>query len=173
MIRPFHVVCMAFVMTACQSTVHDGVTPQVVRIGEDAPPGAPPGTCWSKKVTPAIIETITEQVVVKPAEKAADGTVSASAVYETQTRQAILRERAENWFQTPCAAQTTPDFVASVQRALKARDLYDGAVNGKMDRATRAAIRDYQAKRGLDSGILSLQTARQFGLAPVKRDGAD
>ena len=32
-----------------------------------APPGAPDGTCWGRLETPAVIETVTEQVLVQPA----------------------------------------------------------------------------------------------------------
>jgi len=61
----------------------------------------------------------------------------------------------------------TPDLVASLQRALTARGLYGGQINGMMDRATRHAVRGYQAPLGLDSGILSLAAARKLGLAVV------
>ncbi len=132
-----------------------------------APPGAAPGTCWGKTVSPALFETVTEQVMVRPAEIAPDGTVIASAVFETKTQQQMLRERQETWFQTLCSADLTPEFIASVQRALAVRNLYAGPVTGRMDSRTRAAVRQYQSAQGLDSGILSLTSARALGLSPA------
>jgi peptidoglycan hydrolase-like protein with peptidoglycan-binding domain len=66
----------------------------------------------------------------------------------------------------------TPEFVASVQRALKVRALYRGPISGQMDSRTRAAIRAFQAPDGLDSGILSLDAARKLGLVAVERPEA-
>ncbi|MEL6609603.1 MAG: peptidoglycan-binding domain-containing protein, partial [Pseudomonadota bacterium] len=142
--------------------------PEPLRIRMEGPPNATPGTCWGRDTTPATIETVTEQIMLQPAEIASDGTVRQPAVYKTETRQAIVRERTDIWFETPCAADLTPAFVASVQRALKVRRLYRGAITGELDARTRRAIRAYQAPQGLDSAILSLAAARQMGLIAVK-----
>ncbi len=142
----------------------------VSRAHRAAPPGAAPDTCWDKEVSPAVIETVTEQIILQPAEIMADGTVVQPAVYKTETRQAIVKERNETWFQIPCAEMQTPDFVASVQRALSARGYYRGPVSGELDRRTRNAIRAYQKPQGLDSGVLSLAAARQLGLVALGRD---
>lgn len=141
--------------------------PEVTRMTQVAPPGAAPGTCWGKHVTPAIIETVTHQVLMQPAQVLVDGTVTQPAIYKTETLQQIVRERREIWFQTPCDDLMTPEFVASVQRALAARGLYRGAPSGEMDARTRAAVRRFQEPQGLDSGILSLAAARQLGLVAV------
>ncbi len=93
-------------------------------------------------------------------------------VYKLETRQAIVKERRELWFETPCEDQLTPDFLASLQRALKARGHYHGGITGQMDSRTRRAIRHYQAPQGLDSGILSLAAARKLGLVAVARTEA-
>ena len=142
--------------------------PNVVQTLQEAPPGAAPGTCWGKDTRPAIVETVTEQVLMQPAEVRNDGTVVQPAIYKTETRQAIVRERKVTWFQTPCARDQTPEFVSSLQRALKARSLYRGPVSGQMDARTRAAVRAFQQPQGLNSGILSLAAARQLGLVAVK-----
>ena len=134
-----------------------------------APPGAPPGTCWSRDVTPAMIETVTEQILLQPAELSDDGTVRAPAIYKTETRQQILRERRELWFQTPCPETVDATFIASLQRALRARQVYWGPVSGQMDLLTRRAVRRYQAQQGLDSAVLSIAAARQLGLVAYPR----
>ncbi|MEM8648801.1 MAG: peptidoglycan-binding domain-containing protein, partial [Pseudomonadota bacterium] len=80
--------------------------------------------------------------------------------------------REDTWFETPCDDVMTPEFTASLQRALKARGHYQGAVNGRMDGRTQAAIRAYQKPQGLDSGMLSLAAARQMGLMQVDLEDA-
>lgn len=135
-----------------------------------APDGAPdgaPDACWHSEQTPAVIETVTEQRLVAPAELDAEGRVTRPAVYRTDTAQRIVRERAEIRFETPCPDVLTADFVASLQRALAARGLYRGPVTGRLDAATRAAVRAFQTGREAPSGVLSLAAARRLGLVAV------
>ena len=171
--QPFSFVILAAVaLSGCQSTspgtLNSDMDPG--RFTAVAPPGAPPGTCWGKEVTPAIVETVTEQIILQPAEIGSDGTILRPAVYKTETRQAIVREREERWFQTPCPDVQTQEFVASLQRALLARGLYRGTITGVPDKRTRNAIRRYQKPLGLDSEVLSLSSARALGLVALERE---
>jgi hypothetical protein len=134
-----------------------------------APPGAPPGTCWHRNTSPAVIETVTDQVMVTPAQQDATGQITRPAVFRTVTRQEIVQPRRDTWVETPCPAELTPGFIASVQRALAVRGYYRGAPTGRMDRATRIGLRRYQKEAGLDSSTLSLATARQLGLVAIAR----
>lgn len=142
--------------------------PKVVQTRQVQPPGAPPGTCWGKSVSPAVVETVTEQIVLQPAEITVDGQVLRPAIYRTETLQRIVKPRRDTWFEAPCPNILTSAFISSVQRALQVRGLYRGRISGIMDAKTRAAIRRYQKAQGLDSGILALETARQFGLVAVR-----
>lgn len=144
--------------------------PDVVQTRQAQPPGAPPGTCWGKSVSPAVVETVTEQVLLQPPEIDVEGRVLRPAIYRTETLQRIVKERRETWFEAPCPDMLTGEFISSVQRALQARGIYRGRITGIMDARTRASIRRYQAPQGLDSGILALETARQFGLVAISRD---
>lgn len=146
------------------------VEPELRMSVEAAPPGAAPGSCWGKHATPAVVETVTEHILLQPAQITSDGSVLSPAIYKTETRQMIVQERRETWFETPCADVQTPEFVASLQRSLQARGLYRGTVTGQMDIRTRAAVRRYQKPQGLDSGILSLAAARKLGLVALERD---
>ena len=139
----------------------------------DVPEDAPPGTCWGTIVSPALIETVTEQVQVEPALLAADGSVTRPARFRTDTRQRIVTERAVRWFETPCPDDLTPDVVATLQRALAVRGYYQGAISGQVDAATRAAVQSYQAQAGLDSPVLSLESARGLGLIATPLDQLD
>ncbi|HGG64220.1 MAG TPA: peptidoglycan-binding protein [Rhodobacteraceae bacterium] len=73
------------------------------------------------------------------------------------------------WFQTPCPDALDMEFIKTLQRALKARGLYDGEIDGTLGTGTRKAIRMYQAAHGLDSDVLALDTARQLGLIAYPR----
>ena len=162
--------CLAVVLALCGCQNAAALRePDVTRTLQEAPPGAPPGTCWGKQTTPAMVETVTEQILLKPAQIRTDGTVTQPATYKTETRQAIVRERKVTWFRVPCAYQQPADFVASLQRALKVRGHYTGPVSGQMDARTRSAVRAYQKPQGLESDILSLAAARKLGLVAVDR----
>lgn len=155
---------------ACQTGLPKMAEPAEV-VARHAPPGAQPGTCWGQDETPAVIETVTEQIILQPAEIMEDGTVENPAVYKTETHQKIIKPRKATWFETPCETQLTPEFNTSLQRALKARGHYRGPINGEMDGRTKAAIRAYQKPQGLDSAMISLAAARQMGLSPVELPG--
>ncbi len=71
------------------------------------------------------------------------------------------------YFETPCPPRWTPDFIASVQRALAARGYFKGPADGQLDSKTRAAIRAFQLTKGLNSAILSTENARVLGLVEV------
>ncbi|MCF1709028.1 peptidoglycan-binding protein [Tabrizicola sp. J26] len=163
-------------LTACDSIPTSGAASdadlraELVPAEEDMPPTAPAGACWAKEVTPAVIETVSEQEMIRPAQLAEDGTQISPAVFRSVTRQKIVQDRQTVFFRKPCGADGNITFTASLQRALKARGLYSEPVTGEMNEATRLAIRRYQEPRGLDSKILSLAAARDLGLVAVDRD---
>lgn len=130
------------------------------------PPDANPAACYGRKSTPAVIETVTEQVMLQPPQIATDGSLREPAIFVTETHQRIVEERRDLWFEVPCALEIgDADFIASLQRALNARGLYSGPVTGEMNRRTARAVRAFQAPQGLDSEVLSLAAAQQLGLA--------
>lgn len=143
---------------------------ELVRLRGDGPPPSPDGECWASSVTPAVIETVTEQVLVTEEVRDGSGAVVEPASYHTQTQQRMVQDREQVWFRAPCPADQTVQFVASLQRALKARGLYLWPVTGEMDAETAEAVRRFQAERGLDSPVLSLAAARELGLAATALD---
>lgn len=132
--------------------------------GRPGPPAKPEGACWQADTRPAVIETVTEQVLIRAETRDSSGKVIAPAVFGTETRQRIVQDRGTVWFRSPCPEEFTPEFIATVQRALKARGLYLLPLTGSLDPETRAAIGRYQRARGLDSDHLSLAGARDLGL---------
>jgi hypothetical protein len=69
------------------------------------------------------------------------------------------------WFRVPCDAELTPDFVATLQRALQVRGYFAADITGTLDAPTAAAVRRFQAARGFDSAVLTLATAQALGVA--------
>lgn len=149
--------------------------PKVIRIGAgtidpvNAPPNAKPGACYARDITPAVIETVTEQIVASPAIVAADGTITQTASYRTETHQKIVKPRSDIWIETPCDEVQTIEFTATLQRALKARGFYKGKITAILDPRTRRAIRAYQITQGLDSAVLSVESATKLGLIEIPR----
>jgi len=135
------------------------------------PPGARPGACYGKDVTPAVIEQVTEKVLVSPPEIGPEGNVIRPAKYEEKVSQRVVTGREEIFFETPCPPRWTPEFIASVQRALAARGVFRGVITGTLDTETRNAIRAFQIADGLNSGILSTESARKLGLVEVDVPG--
>lgn len=144
---------------------------ELVRQKGDSPPPARPGECWASAVTPAVIETVTEQVMVAEERRDANGQLISPARFETRTAQRMVQDRETVWFRAPCPDDLTVHFVASLQRALKARGLYGAAVSGVWDAGTAEAVRRLQASRGLDSPTLSLAAARELGLSSADLEG--
>lgn len=164
------VIGMAAVLAACQSSgtpeapSRADLTIDLVRLSQPGPPKGPEGACWASDVTPMVIETVTEQVMVSDAKRAKDGSLLSPAVFRSETRQKIVQDREEIWFRAPCPQEMTVEFIASLQRALKARGLYILPLTGEMDLPTRTALRRFQSERGLESDRLSLTAARELGL---------
>jgi len=129
------------------------------------------GTCFARDTTPAVIETVTEQIIVQPAQVRSDGSVESPAVFRTVTRQRILRERREVEYETPCPNVMTAEFKASVQRALLARGYYRGQIDGNLTGRTARAIERFQADQGdIETETLTLRSARALGLVALPRD---
>lgn len=167
------VVLALLALGACTDSAPRPGTPggSAIRLVADrdgkAPTNGPRGACWQDATTPAVIETVTEQVLVEPEKRDAAGVVIAPAVYGSQSHQRVVEERRRVWFRAPCPIELTVNYVASVQRALKARGYHLGPLTGEFDAETRDAIRRFQAERGLDSPLLSLDAARELGIAAI------
>ncbi len=138
---------------------------EAVHIAGKGPPDGPPGTCWAHDLIPAIYETTTEQSLIAAEQRDAEGHLTRPASYKSVSRLRVLQDRRDIWFTAPCPQDMTPDFLATLQRALKARGYYTAALTGVMDDATSEALRRYQAAHGLDSPLLSRAAARQLGVA--------
>jgi hypothetical protein len=163
-------------LTACQTAAmpeapsRSDLTLELVRARNGEAPKGPAGACWAKDVTPMVIETVTEQAMVSPEKLDDQGHVIKPATFRSETHQQIVQQREEVWFRSPCPQEMTVDFIATLQRALKARGLYLLPLSGAMDAPTRAAVHRFQLDRGLDSPELSLAAARELGIVAANLD---
>lgn len=131
---------LAFAVSACQPV--DEAAPQVSRADTDAKqmytPHTADGACWSRDVFAYPFT-------------APDGT---PRPVEVQI------------FETPCPEILTTEVLETLQRALQVRGYHAGPINGQMDEATRAAVHQFQRNQGIDSAVLTADTARGLGLIP-------
>jgi len=166
--RPFGPIGLCLVVAACQTIPLPPTGPdlrrELITKTSDTPPRTPKGACWAADTIPAVIETRTEQIQIVPERRNAEDVVTKAAVFRTVTQQRIVQERRTVWFGAPCPADLTVEFIATLQRALKARGYYLAAVTGQIDMVTRHAIRRYQEPLGLDSDQISVGAARSLGI---------
>lgn len=165
---------LALLLAACGSQVPveapqtGDLSAELIRLDRPGPPPGPEGACWGSTITPAVFETVTEQTVATPEVQDDVGNVVKPATYRTVSKLEMLRDREEVWFRTPCDAELTVEFIATLQRALKARGHYLAPLTGVMDDATAEAVRRYQASRGFDSPILTLAATRELGITATE-----
>lgn len=141
---------------------------EAIHITGAGPPPGPDGTCWAHDQIPAVYETTTEQSLVTAETRDAAGKLLTPAAYKSVARLRVLQDRRDIWFTAPCPEEITPGFLATLQRALKARGYYTADLTGEMDATTTEALRRYQADHGLDSPLLSQAAARQLGVSTTK-----
>ena len=108
---------------------------------------------------PATSKTVTKRVIDTPA---MTREVPVPAVYSNKNTERVIEPARQEWAQVLCEVNATQDVVQSLQRALQARDLYSGAIDGIIGPMTRAAIRQYQDGA---SDVLTMESARALGLA--------
>lgn len=161
--------CCAAALAGCTATQvaaprANNLAIDLLQLKEGEQPPKIEGKCWAKDTTPAVIETVTEQVIVTDELRDETGKVVTPASYQTKTHQRLVQDHKEVWFRAPCPEDMTVNFIATLQRALKARGLYLAPVTGEFDPTTAEAVRKFQAERGLDSPALSLSAAEELGI---------
>ncbi len=107
---------------------------------------------------PAEYKTVTKRVLVSPA---VTRTVPVKPVYRNEVTTTIVTPAKREMVAVLCDNEATPDFVKSMQIALKERTLYEGPIDGIIGSKTRRAIRIYQNGR---SDMLSVAAAKDLGL---------
>ncbi len=127
------------------------------------------GRCWASETTPAVYEQVMGQVQVIQEQRNDQGEVVQPPIYRNSKVPKLVTPRGEIRFEAPCPSAVTPEFIATLQRAMYARGYLQGSITGTLDAQTRSAIQRFQSERGLDSAQLSMDTARELGLIAVPR----
>ncbi|WP_298256936.1 peptidoglycan-binding domain-containing protein [uncultured Litoreibacter sp.] len=144
------------------------ITPTHITAVDMKPPSELPGVCWGHIPGPQITQIVSDIVIATPAQFGPNGEEISPAIYREVTRPQTFNEGDGRWFTRTCDADMTPEFVATLQRALAARGLYRGDINGLMDQRTLRAVQEFQTPQGLDSAVLSQSAAQQLGLIAVE-----
>ena len=124
--------------------------------------------CYFEKITPAEISTQVKTRLVQPEKCNNAGQLVSHAQYETTQTQTITKARSITKIDAVCPKDLTSEFIASLQRAFKARGLFSSTITGSMDTSTRRAILNFQNVRGVKSATVMKATAQELGLAVIE-----
>ncbi len=98
-------------------------------------------------------------------------TASSSATGQSQNQNAAASKSATKRRGAPFRA--TKEQIKQAQEILKQRGLYTGEATGKLDPATRAALRKYQQAEGLRvTGTLNRETLEKMNIALTEKQKA-
>ncbi|MEJ6398311.1 peptidoglycan-binding domain-containing protein [Yoonia sp. 208BN28-4] len=174
MTRYFTLASVALVLTAC-SMPDDEIGPASVastvdRLNLGEIETTVDGQCFARMDQPTETSIIEELELVIPETTDAEGNVTAPPVYRTITRPQTLAIGEGERFETLCPPAYTPERVATLQRALRVRGAYAGPINGTLDTATGAAIRQFQRPDGIKSNLIEIDIARRLGVVATPID---
>ncbi len=117
----------------------------------------------STKVTeiPAQYTTIKVTTVVKPAEVKR---VQIPAQYREVTKREMVSPSRVVWKRVVCKSSITSGTIIELQKALKAKGLYNGPIDGIVGSMTRAAVKEYQRANNLPVGGITYQVLKSLGI---------
>jgi hypothetical protein len=148
------------------------------------PDGNPTGTQVCLKEIPAKYETVNKLVVSKPAgfvkkqlpagtetvkvrklvSNASEKRSAIPAEYKTVSKRSKVSGESLEWRQVLCETNMTKDVAMRVQQALKDAGYNVGVVDGIPGGATLRAVEEYQRKKGLPTGGLTIRTLESLGV---------
>lgn len=128
------------------------------------------GRCFAQQDAPTEVQIVTTLIEVQAAVKDRNGVVTSPAIFRNVARPQTVAVGEGARFETVCPQVYTPQFVATLQRALIVRRAYDGAVTGLMDSPTSLALQQFQRGMGVDSPLLAIAVARDLGIVAVPRN---
>jgi hypothetical protein len=110
---------------------------------------------------PAQFETVRRQKVVKPA---CTRRVDIPAEFDTITKTVAVGKGHMEWQRVVCQADITPMAINQIKSALSAQGYDAGALNGQLDKNTWAALKSFQERNRIGSGVLSYATLDKLGV---------
>ena len=111
---------------------------------------------------PAVYKNITVTKLVQPAEVKR---VTIPEKYSSITKRQMVSPSKVVWKKVVCQSHMGLSTVEGVQRALKAKGLYNGPIDGIYGRLTKEAVKAYQKQNGLAVGGLTHETMKSLGVS--------
>lgn len=108
---------------------------------------------------PAKYKTVQVRKLVEPAR---EQRTPIAAKYQTVSKRVQLTEGEMAWREILCETNTNADVVRRLQRALDTAGHHPGPIDGIVGRETMAALKGYQAEKGLATGGLTLATLKSL-----------
>ncbi len=111
---------------------------------------------------PAEYKTIKVTTIVKPAE------VKRTAIpesYRTITKREMITPSKVEWKRVVCQSSITSSTIRALQTALKNEGHYHGPIDGIVGSQTRAAVKEYQIKKGLATGGITHAVIKALGVS--------
>lgn len=172
---PLFVVTFAALTAACttpEPTPDTDVPPVPVAnlIAEGEIDTTASGQCFARTAPPTRTRIVEEQIMIAPGVREPDGSFSQPPIFRNQTRPVTEPIGEGTRFETLCPPEYTPERIATLQRALKARLAYSGPITSVLDGPTRAAIQAFQVDQGFDSPLIARQLAETLGVVALGRD---
>ncbi len=111
---------------------------------------------------PAVYKNITVTKLVQPAQVKR---ITIPEAYSTVTKRQMVSPSKVVWKKVVCQSNMGTSTIASVQKALKAKGLYHGPIDGIYGTLTKQAVRAYQKQNGLAVGGLTHEVMKSLGVS--------
>ena len=111
---------------------------------------------------PAVYKNITVTKLVQPAEVKR---VTIPEKYSNITKRQMVSPSKVVWKKVVCQSSMGSSTIQGVQRALKAKGLYNGPIDGIFGALTKQAVRSYQKQNGLAIGGLTHEVMKSLGVS--------
>ncbi len=116
----------------------------------------------SRKVEiPAEYQVVKKRKLVAPAKELR---IPVPAQKKTIHKQVKVADERLEWRQVLCETNMSEAIISQLQRSLKSQGYDPGPIDGSIGRQTMEAVEQYQLKRGLERGGLTLATLKSLGV---------
>lgn len=116
-----------------------------------------------KKVEiPGEYKTVRVRKLISPAQ---EKRIAVPAEYQTVTKRAKVTDARQEWRSVLCETNTSETLVTDIQRALQRAGFNPGPIDGVIGRQTMVAVDEFQQRKSLPRGGLTMSTIDALGVA--------
>jgi len=101
-----------------------------------------------------------QKIAVKPSQKS----ITIPAVYQTVAKRVKVSDEHMEWVPILCETNFNKPLIAELQRKLKEAGYNPGTIDGVYGSGTKTAINEFQRKKGLPTGQLTIATLQALGV---------